>query len=93
VTRHPVVGIWTAGMSERGCGSRSPQRGAGLGGAGQRGCPDCGDQLLAGGYRGYVGLEYMPTRADTFDWLPRAERGAHNLRVESLTRHTGMGIQ
>jgi hydroxypyruvate isomerase len=72
-----------------------------LSGAPGRGEPGTGElplgsaleQLLAGGYRGYVGVEYMPTRADTFDWLPRAERGAHSLRVESLPRHTGMGIQ
>lgn len=51
------------------------------------------DQLFAVGYRGFIGLEYKPTRADTFDWLPRDERGAGELRVESLPRHTEMGIQ
>jgi hydroxypyruvate isomerase len=48
-----------------------------------RGEPDTGDlpledylgQLAACGYQGYVGLEYLPTRPDPFDWLPRAERG------------------
>jgi hydroxypyruvate isomerase len=33
-------------------------------------------QLFAAGYTGYVGLEYKQTRPDTFDWLPRTERGA-----------------
>jgi hydroxypyruvate isomerase len=27
------------------------------------------NQLAANGYRGYIGLEYKATRADTFDWL------------------------
>lgn len=34
------------------------------------------EQLAAQGYDGYVGLEYKATRPDTFEWLPRAERGA-----------------
>lgn len=51
------------------------------------------EQLIDDGYGGYVGLEYKPTRADPVDWVPRDERGAHGLRVESLPRHTGMGIQ
>ncbi|MGE0220196.1 hydroxypyruvate isomerase family protein [Mycolicibacterium sp.] len=33
-------------------------------------------RLLAGGYHGYVGLEYKATRRDPFSWLPRAQRGA-----------------
>jgi hydroxypyruvate isomerase len=33
-------------------------------------------QLHRNGYRGYVGLEYKATRADTFDWLPRDQRAA-----------------
>ena len=49
--------------------------------------------LLAGGYRSYIGLEYKPTRESTFDWLPRAERGAHGVRIESLPQHTEMRIQ
>jgi hydroxypyruvate isomerase len=49
--------------------------------------------LLAGGYDGYIGLEYKPTRSDTFDWLPRAERGADGVRPESLPQHTEMRIQ
>lgn len=49
--------------------------------------------LLAAGYRGYIGLEYKPTRSDTFDWLPRAERGADSVRAESLPRDTEMRIQ
>jgi len=51
------------------------------------------EQLFADGYDGYVGLEYKPTRENTFDWLPRAERGAHHLRAESLPQHTEMRIQ
>ena len=39
------------------------------------------EQLEAQGYRGYVGLEYKATKPDTFEWLPRAERGA------TLQRH------
>jgi hydroxypyruvate isomerase len=30
--------------------------------------------LAAAGYRGHVGLEYVPTAAG-FDWLPRSDRG------------------
>jgi hydroxypyruvate isomerase len=51
------------------------------------------DDLLAAGYRGHIGLEYKPTRSDTFDWLPRAERGADGVRAESLPRATEMRIQ
>lgn len=48
-----------------------------------RGEPGTGDiplpayleQLAAQGYQGHVGLEYKATRPDTFEWLPRAERG------------------
>ena len=51
------------------------------------------DDLLAAGYRGYIGLEYKPTRSDTFDWLPRAERGADSVRAESRLRDTEMRIR
>jgi hydroxypyruvate isomerase len=36
------------------------------------------DALAAGGYHGWVGLEYTPSgaSADSFDWLPRERRGA-----------------
>jgi hydroxypyruvate isomerase len=34
------------------------------------------EQLAEQGYQGYVGLEYKPTRPDTFEWLPRAQRSA-----------------
>jgi hydroxypyruvate isomerase len=36
------------------------------------------DALAAGGYDGWVGLEYTPSgaSADSFDWLPRDRRGA-----------------
>ncbi|GAA4400161.1 hydroxypyruvate isomerase family protein [Tsukamurella soli] len=33
-------------------------------------------RLDRAGYTGYVGLEYKPTRANTFDWLPRDRRAA-----------------
>jgi hydroxypyruvate isomerase len=35
------------------------------------------DALAAAGYRGWVGLEYVPSRgsADSFTWLPRERRG------------------
>ena len=41
------------------------------------------------GYSGYVGLEYKPSRVDTFDWLPRAERGRGGLDIESLGTPAG----
>ena len=36
----------------------------------------CLGRLVAGGYDGYVGLEYTPSRStvDSFGWLPRARR-------------------
>jgi hydroxypyruvate isomerase len=43
------------------------------------------DHLAAQGYRGYVGLEYKATKPDTFEWLPRAERGA-TLQAQAETR-------
>jgi hydroxypyruvate isomerase len=43
------------------------------------------EQLEAQGYRGYVGLEYKATKPDTFEWLPRAERGA-TLQPHAETR-------
>ena len=51
------------------------------------------EQLFAAGYDGYIGLEYKPTRADTFDWLPTDERGARRVRAESLPRQTEMRIK
>ena len=33
-------------------------------------------RLAEHGYRGHVGLEYEPTRQDTFDWLPREQRAS-----------------
>jgi hydroxypyruvate isomerase len=41
------------------------------------------------GYSRYVGLEYKPSRVDTFDWLPRAERGRGGLNIESLGTPAG----
>jgi hydroxypyruvate isomerase len=46
------------------------------------------ERLFAVGYHGYIGLEYKPTRADTFDWLPRVERGTDGVRAGSLPPHT-----
>jgi hydroxypyruvate isomerase len=45
--------------------------------------------LLEHGYTGYVGLEYKPSRPDTFDWLPPAERGRGGVNVESLAALAG----
>lgn len=41
-------------------------------------------EILDGGYTGYFGLEYKATRPDTFDWLPRDERGANGVTIETL---------
>ena len=57
-----------------------------------RGEPGTGVLALAGqfrelaerGYTGYIGLEYKATRPDTFDWLPRADRGANGVNIETL---------
>ncbi|CDO87948.1 hydroxypyruvate isomerase [Mycobacterium triplex] len=45
--------------------------------------------LLGRDYSGYIGLEYRPSRPDTFDWLPRDERGRGGVNVESLRTPTG----
>jgi hydroxypyruvate isomerase len=45
--------------------------------------------LIDRGYRGYIGLEYRPTRPDPFDWLPAAERGRGGLSIESLAAPAG----
>jgi hydroxypyruvate isomerase len=34
------------------------------------------DQLEDQNYRGFIGLEYKPSRVDTFGWLPREERSS-----------------
>jgi hydroxypyruvate isomerase len=41
------------------------------------------EQLAAQGYRGHIGLEYKATKPDTFEWLPRAERGAMQPQAET----------
>jgi hydroxypyruvate isomerase len=41
-------------------------------------------EILDGGFSGYFGLEYKATRPDTFDWLPRDERGANGVNIETL---------
>jgi hydroxypyruvate isomerase len=51
------------------------------------------EQLYASGYAGNVGLEYKLTRPDTFDWLPRAERGAHNANVKSALAQAETRLQ
>jgi hydroxypyruvate isomerase len=43
------------------------------------------EQLAAQGYQGYVGLEYKATKPDTFEWLPRSDRGA-TVRPQAETR-------
>ncbi|WP_025736205.1 hydroxypyruvate isomerase family protein [Mycobacterium genavense] len=45
--------------------------------------------LLERDYSGYIGLEYRASRPDTFDWLPRDERGRGGVNVESLRTPTG----
>ena len=49
--------------------------------------------LLGDDYSGYIGLEYKSTRPDTFDWLPRAERGRGGVNVDALRTLTGMRNQ
>jgi hydroxypyruvate isomerase len=57
-----------------------------------RGEPGTGELALASqlqelsdhGYTGYLGLEYKATRPDAFDWLPRADRGANGVNIETL---------
>lgn len=41
-------------------------------------------EILDADYDGYIGLEYKATRPDTFDWLPRDERGANGVNIETL---------
>jgi hydroxypyruvate isomerase len=43
------------------------------------------EQVAEQGYRGYIGLEYKATKPDTFEWLPRAQRGA-TLQPQAETR-------
>jgi hydroxypyruvate isomerase len=43
-------------------------------------------EILDGGYTGYLGLEYKPTRPDTFDWLPRNERGTNGANIQTLSQ-------
>lgn len=45
--------------------------------------------LLEYGYDGYVGLEYKPSRPDTFDWLPPADRGRGGVSIQSLATLAG----
>jgi hydroxypyruvate isomerase len=45
--------------------------------------------LLDHGYDGYIGLEYKPTRPDTFDWVPPADRGRGGVNIESLAALAG----
>ncbi|SPM28433.1 Hydroxypyruvate isomerase, partial [Mycobacterium terramassiliense] len=57
-----------------------------------RGEPGTGEIVLASylgilldhRYDGYIGLEYQPSRPDTFDWLPEADRGRAGVNIESL---------
>ncbi len=43
-------------------------------------------EILDGGYTGYLGLEYKATRPDTFDWLPRHERGTNGVNIQTLSQ-------
>jgi hydroxypyruvate isomerase len=49
--------------------------------------------LLDHGYGGYIGLEYKPSRPDTFDWLAKDERGRGGVNIESFAAHAGTGNQ
>lgn len=49
--------------------------------------------LLAQGYSGYIGLEYKPSRLNTFDWLPRSERGRGGVNIDSLATPAGTRTQ
>lgn len=51
----------------------SPGRGAP--GSGELDLPGHLGKLAAAGYSGWVGLEYKPSGADSFGWLPREDRG------------------
>lgn len=50
-------------------------------------------QLCTHGYTGYIGLEYKPSRPDTFDWLPRTDRGPHGVNAESLRPQAETKVQ
>ncbi|OBK42508.1 hydroxypyruvate isomerase family protein [Mycobacterium kubicae] len=62
-----------------------------------RGEPGTGDiplgdylaTLLDHGCSGYIGLEYKPSRANTFDWLSPAERGHGGVDITSLPTPAG----
>jgi hydroxypyruvate isomerase len=41
-------------------------------------------ELSDRGYNGYLGLEYKATGPDPFDWIPRVERGARGVNIETL---------
>jgi hydroxypyruvate isomerase len=57
-----------------------------------RGEPGTGELPLGGqlkeladrGYTGHIGLEYKATQPDAFAWLPREDRGANAVNVETL---------
>lgn len=63
--------------------------GRGEPGTGEIGFDDYLGILLESGYGGYIGLEYKPTRTDTFDWLPRADRGRGGVNIESFATLAG----
>lgn len=58
--------------------------GRGEPGTGEIALASCLGILLDRGYDGYIGLEYRPSRPDTFDWLPEADRGRGGVGIESL---------
>jgi hydroxypyruvate isomerase len=58
--------------------------GRGEPGTGQLALANQLQEILDGGYTGYFGLEYKATRPDTFDWLPRGERGANGVNIATL---------
>jgi hydroxypyruvate isomerase len=58
--------------------------GRGEPGTGELALADQFQELSDSGYTGYIGLEYKATRPDTFDWLPRDERSANAVNIETL---------
>lgn len=67
--------------------------GRGEPGTGEIVLASCLGILLDRGYDGYIGLEYKPTRPDTFDWLPEADRGRGGVNIESLAALVETRIQ
>jgi len=66
--------------------------GRGEPGTGSLALSDQLQEIVDGGYQGHIGLEYKATRADTFDWLPVAERAASGVNLQTLRQQQEMRI-